>query len=209
MNKITRISTIRHGKTAYNLEKRYAGSIDVPLNEIGIEDAKNGAVRLKDQKFDIVISSNLKRAIQTAELLMAGRSIQIIHNELCNERNYGMMQGLNYVEVEEIKPRILYLKLNNDFHSLNPPNGETFPALRRRAEIFSQFIFQNYIGSNILVVSSSAFMQQLHGIFRGTNWTESLRIEIHNLDCTNFTFKGRKLIEEMTVKLLEVPDINW
>ena len=201
MNKITRISTIRHGQTVYNLEKRYAGSIDIPLNEKGIEDAENAAIKLKDYEFDIVITSKLKRAIQTAELLIAGRNIQIIHNKLCNERNYGKMQGLNYIEVEEIKPRILYLKLNNDFHSLNPPSGETFPALRRRAKLFSQFIFQNYIGSNILVVSSSAFMQQLHGIFRGTNWMESLRNEIHNLDCTTFTFNGRKLIEEMTVSL--------
>jgi broad specificity phosphatase PhoE len=111
------------------------------------------------------------------------------------------MQGLTYSEVEEIKPRIKYFKLNNDFHSLNPPNGETFPALRRRAKLFSQFIFQNYIGSNILVVSSSAFMQQLHGIFRGTDCMESLRNEIHNLECTTFTFNGRKLIEEMTVSL--------
>ena len=201
MNKITRILTIRHGQTVYNLEKRYAGSIDIPLNEKGIEDAENAAIILKGYDFDIVITSKLKRAIQTAELLVAGRNIHIIQNKLCNERNYGKMQGLNYIEVEEIKPRIKYFKLNNDFHSLNPPNGETFPALRRRAKLFSQFIFENYFGSNILVVSSSAFMQQMHGIFRGTDYMESLRNDIHNLECTTFTFDGKKLIEEMTVSL--------
>ena len=201
MNKTTRILTIRHGQTVYNLEKRYAGSIDIPLNEKGIEDAENAAFILKDYELDIVITSKLKRAIQTAERLIDGRNIHIIQNKLCNERNYGKMQGLNYLEVEEIKPRIKYFKLNNDFHSLNPPDGETFPALRRRAKLFSQFIFQNYIGSSILVVSSSAFMQQLHGIFRGTECMESLRNDIHNLECTTFTFNGRKLIEEMTVSL--------
>ncbi len=201
MNKITRILTIRHGQTVYNLEKRYAGSIDIPLNEKGIKDAENAAIILKGYDFDIVITSKLKRAIQTAELLVAGRNIHIIQNKLCNERNYGKMQGLNYIEVEEIKPRIKYFKLNNDFHSLNPPNGETFPALRRRAKLFSQFIFENYFGSNILVVSSSAFMQQMHGIFRGTDYMESLRNDIHNLECTTFTFDGKKLIEEMTVSL--------
>jgi broad specificity phosphatase PhoE len=201
MNKTTRILTIRHGQTVYNLEKRYAGSIDIPLNEKGIEDAENAAFILKDYELDIVITSKLKRAIQTAERLIDGRNIHIIQNKLCNERNYGKMQGLNYLEVEEIKPRIKYFKLNNDFHSLNPPDGETFPALRRRAKLFSLFIFQNYIGSNILVVSSSAFMQQLHGIFRGTNCMESLRNEIHNLECTTFSFNGRKLIDEMTVSL--------
>jgi len=201
MNRITRILTIRHGQTAYNVEKRYAGSIDIPLNEQGIEDAQNAAIVLKDYELDILITSKLKRAIQTGELLIAGRNIQIIHNKLCNERNYGKMQGLTYSEVEEIRPRIKYFKLNNDFHSLNPPDGDTFPVLRRRAKLFSQFIFQNYTGTNILVVSSSAFMQQLHGIFRGTDCMESLRDEIHNLDCTTFTFNGTKLIEEMTVSL--------
>lgn len=201
MNKITRILTIRHGQTLYNVEKRYAGSIDIPLNEKGIDDAQNAAILLKDYELDVVITSKLKRAIQTAELLVAGRNIQIIQNKLCNERNYGRMQGLTYTEVEEIKPRIKYFKLNNDFHSLNPPDGETFPALRRRVKLFSEFIFQNYTGSNILVVSSSAFMQQLHGIFRGTDCMESLRNEIHNLDCATFTFNGKKLIEEMTVSL--------
>jgi len=202
MNKITRITTIRHGQTAYNVERRYAGSIDVPLNEKGIEDAKNASIRLLDYEFDVVVTSGLKRAIQTAELLVAERNLPIVQNALCNERDYGKMQGLNYIEVEEINPRILYFKLNNDFHSLNPPGGEDFPTLRKRTKAFSQFLFQNYSGSNILVVSSSAFMQQLHGLFRGFDWTESLRYEIHNLACYTFTFDGRKLIENMPANLL-------
>jgi probable phosphoglycerate mutase len=201
MNKITRILTIRHGQTAYNIEKRYAGSIDIPLNETGVRDAENAATILKDYELDVVITSELQRAIRTGELLTSGRNIQIIHNALCNERNYGRMQGLTYTEVEDIKPRIKYFKLNSDFHSLDPPDGETFPALRRRAKLFSQFIFQNYSGSNILVVSSSAFMQQLHGLFRGHDCMESLRNDIHNLECTTFTFNRRKLIEEKTVSL--------
>ena len=54
---------------------------------------------------------------------------------------------------------------------------------------------------DILVVSSSAFMQQLHGLYQGIDWIESLN-EIHNLACITFTFDNRKLIEEMPVNLL-------
>ena len=201
MNKITTISTIRHGQTDYNSENRYAGLIDVPLNKKGIEDAKNAALKLCNHKLDVVVTSKLTRAIHTSHLLAAGRNIQVIENKLCNERNYGRMQGLTFTEVEEVRPQILYVKLNNDFHSLNPPEGETFPALRRRAKSFSRFIFENYTGCNVLVVSSSAFMQQLHGIFRNTNWKESLRDEIHNLDFTTFTFKGNRLIGENAITL--------
>jgi len=202
MNKITRITTIRHGQTVYNEERRYAGTIDVPLNRKGIEDAKNAAHRLMDYEFDAVVTSGLKRAFQTAELLIDGRKLSIIQNKLCNERDYGKMQGLTYVEVEDINPRILYIKLNSDFHSLNPPDGEDFPTLRKRAEAFSEFLFQNYTGSNILVVSHSAFMQQLHGLYRRFDWTESLRYNIQNLACYTFAFKGRKLIENMPANLL-------
>jgi 2,3-bisphosphoglycerate-dependent phosphoglycerate mutase len=201
MNKITKILTIRHGQTLYNLERRYAGSIDIPLNEQGIKDSEIAAILLKEYELDVVITSELRRAKQTAELLIGGRNIRIVHNKLCNERNYGRMQGLTYTEVEELRPRVKYFKLNNDFHSLNPPEGESFTVLRRRAKLFSEFIFQNYAGSNILVVSSSAFMQQLHGVFRGTDCMESLRNEIHNLDCATFTFNRMKLVEEMTVSL--------
>lgn len=206
MNNITRITTVRHGQTDYNTERRYAGSIDVPLNEKGIAEAKSAAIRLADYDFDIVITSRLRRAILTAELLTSGRGIPIIQNELCNERNYGKMEGLNYIEVEGITPHVLYRKLNNDFHSMNPPGGETFPVLRKRAKAFYQFIFNNYEGSDILVVSSSAFLQQLHGLFRDLDWDESLRDDIHNLSCINFTFNKRKLIEELPANLLVE---NW
>ncbi len=206
MNKITRITTVRHGQTAYNVERRYAGSIDVPLNERGIKEAKSASVRLTDYDFEIVVTSKLKRAIQTAELLTAGRHLPIIQTELCNERNYGKMEGLNYIEVENINPHILYCKINNDFHSLNPPHGETFPALSKRANAFSQFLFENYSGSDILVVSSSAFLQQLHGVFRDYEWYEALRDDIQNLRCISFTFNNRKLIEEMPANLLVE---NW
>ena len=196
MNNITKITTVRHAQTDYNVEGRYAGTIDVPLNQKGIEDATNTANRLIEYEFDIVIASGLQRAIQTAELLVAGRCIKIIQNELCNERDYGRMEGMNFIEVEDIVPRITYLKLNNEFHSLNPPGGEDFPALRKRAKAFSDFLFQNYIGFNILVVSSSAFMQQLHGHFGGLDWVESLREDVHNLTRYTFTFEGKELIEK-------------
>lgn len=203
MNSITRITIVRHGQTNFNLENRYAGFIDVPLNESGMKEAKQAANKLVDHEFEIVITSKLKRATQTAELLIGGRNIEFLQTELCNERNYGKMQGLTYNEVENLKPRIRYFKLNNDFHSLNPPDGETFNALRKRARQFYQLIFQEYSGKNILIVSSSAFLQQLYGIFHGLNSMESLRYNIHNLDCITYIFEGKHLIDGLTLKLLE------
>ena len=65
----TEIYTIRHGHTAFNEGKRYAGSIDVPLNDNGIKSTIAASEKLAGYKFDVVITSTKKRAIQTAELL--------------------------------------------------------------------------------------------------------------------------------------------
>ena len=59
----------RHGQTDQNVEKRVQGKADIELNATGIEQAKITSEKLKDEKIDIIISSPLKRAKQTAEII--------------------------------------------------------------------------------------------------------------------------------------------
>ena len=58
---------VRHGETQFNIEKRYAGQTDVPLNETGIEQAKELAKKLEGEPFDVIVTSSLLRAKMTAE----------------------------------------------------------------------------------------------------------------------------------------------
>jgi broad specificity phosphatase PhoE len=62
----TVINTLRHAHTRYNAERRYAGSIDISLSEAGIRDSHVAADKLAEIKFDVVITSKLKRAYETA-----------------------------------------------------------------------------------------------------------------------------------------------
>ena len=103
MDNITIISTVRHGETDFNRQKRYCGTTDIPLNHAGREDAMLVANKLTGVNFDVIISSKLIRAVETAQVLL-NNGARLIQSELCNERNYGRIQGMTADEVKGLRP---------------------------------------------------------------------------------------------------------
>lgn len=204
----TSISTLRHAHTQYNAERRYAGSIDITLSESGVRDAQQAAQKLAGMKFDMVITSGLKRAIQTAEILV-GTSAPIIQNELCNERNFGIMEGLTWEDIQTLQPPVLMINVGNDLHTVNPKGGEPFEDVWERARKFRQLLFQAYAGANILVVSHGVFLQMFHGLLRGLNCIESLGAYPSNLELAKFLFDGQQLVEEKVTRLLGSEPLKW
>jgi broad specificity phosphatase PhoE len=202
----TIIHTIRHGHTLYNLEKRYAGSIDIPLSEKGIVDCQEVAPRLEKYSFDIVVASTMKRAIQTAQLLVPDHSI-VINNALCNERNFGIFEGHTWDEILKFEPPILMINVGNDLHTVNPKGAEPFEDIWQRAKRFRNFLFKKYKGKCILVVSHGVFLQMFHGVLKGSSCIESLGIYPPNLELASFYFSGKRLIDIKTNKL-NTPEVN-
>ena len=96
----TTITTLRHAHTHYNAQRRYAGSRNVPLSEEGIHDALETADRLNRIKFDVIITSKQGRAVQTARILRMD-SAPLVQSALCNERCFGVMEGLTWDEVQD------------------------------------------------------------------------------------------------------------
>lgn len=92
------IYIVRHGQTNWNKEGRYAGRKNIPLNEEGILQAKQLKEKLKNIKFDIVITSPLKRAIQTAQEIT---NQKIIIDERIIERSNGELEGKLKTEIKE------------------------------------------------------------------------------------------------------------
>jgi broad specificity phosphatase PhoE len=204
----TSISTLRHAHTQYNAERRYAGSIDIPLSESGIQDARQAAPKLAEIKFDMVITSTLKRAIQTAQILIDD-SAPIIQNELCNERNFGIMEGLTWEDIQTLQPPVLMINVGNDLHTVNPKGGEPFEDVWERAKKFRRLLFEAYKGANVLVVSHGVFLQMLHGLLRGLNCIESLGSYPSNLELAKFQFEGERLVEEKVTRLLGSEPLKW
>lgn len=98
-----RLVMVRHGESTWNQENRFCGWFDAELSEKGAEEAKRGAVAIKDAKmeFDICYTSVLKRAIRTLWTILDGTDqmwLPVVRTWRLNERHYGGLTGLNKAE---------------------------------------------------------------------------------------------------------------
>src|SRR5215831_16198023 len=92
---------LRHGQSQWNLENRFTGWVDVPLSAKGEDEARSAGTKLCGRRIDEVLTSVLKRAIDTADLALRTAGIDgvpIERDAARNERMYGDLQGLNKAE---------------------------------------------------------------------------------------------------------------
>jgi 2,3-bisphosphoglycerate-dependent phosphoglycerate mutase len=94
---------LRHGQSQWNLENRFTGWVDVPLSELGIEEAKRAGRELREAglRFDVAYTSVLKRAIKTLWLALEELDqmwLPVHKSWRVNERMYGALQGLDKAE---------------------------------------------------------------------------------------------------------------
>lgn len=87
-----KLYVVRHGKTTWNEKGLLQGSTDIKLNDVGIKEANNLRTKLNLDKIDICLSSPLKRAKQTAQILI-GNEIEIKYDDLLKERYFGLLEG--------------------------------------------------------------------------------------------------------------------
>ncbi|HEX9011271.1 MAG TPA: histidine phosphatase family protein [Holophagaceae bacterium] len=204
----TIISTLRHARTAYNDERRYAGSIDVPLSDRGRQEARSAAARLESHRYDAIVASRLRRTRETAEFFAAGGT-PIVQTRLCNERCFGVMEGLTWDEVQRLDPPVLMIPVGSELHTVNPQRGEPFEDLWERAKQFRRFLFRRFTGRNVLVISHGVFLQLFHGQLRGTNCIESLALVPENLELRRFEFSDGNLVDESAIKLGSGREVRW
>lgn len=88
-----RLYILRHGETDWNKELRLQGQTDIPLNEKGRQLARVTGEALKEIPFDLVITSPLSRAVETARLVLGDRQIPVIEDERIMEIGFGVMEG--------------------------------------------------------------------------------------------------------------------
>lgn len=101
---MTRLIVWRHGNTDWNATHRVQGQTDVPLNDLGRQQAVDAAELLVKFKPDAIVASDLRRAADTAAALGALTGLPVTHDERLRERSFGAWQGLTMAEVAEARP---------------------------------------------------------------------------------------------------------
>lgn len=95
---------LRHGRTAYNLEGRFQGQLDIPLDEVGRGQAREAALGLSTVGAHAVVSSDLSRALETARIVGDRLGIDVTPDPRLRERSFGTWQGMHRNEIAERWP---------------------------------------------------------------------------------------------------------
>jgi phosphoserine phosphatase len=138
----TRLILIRHGVTDWNAQKKYCGYKDVPLNAEGRAQARMLRKRLSGIQIDVIYTSDLKRAIETAKIALGTRKMTRVKG--LREINFGVLEGLSHDEIMEKYP-IPYTKwLKDPFKKHSIPGMESMPAFTKRiAKAIKEIIASN------------------------------------------------------------------
>jgi broad specificity phosphatase PhoE len=148
---MTELWLVRHGQTDWNLEKRYQGQTDIPLNQTGIMQAKELSQSLGNEKFAAIYSSDLIRAKMTADILAEKLELTVQIDKRLREVNQGEWEGKFVSEV-----RACFSYQNDDEFKLTrtvPPKGERVTELAERVAAAVDDISRRHPNEKILIVA--------------------------------------------------------
>jgi broad specificity phosphatase PhoE len=142
---------VRHGQTVDNLENRIQGHTDSPLTDLGVRQAEAVADRLASEYFAAIYSSDLGRAVRTAEIIASRLGIPIQTTPLLRELNLGVAQGLTKDEFAERWPEE-YRLWGIDSVAHRPPDGESIESIVERCREFIGQVLREYHDQDKLAV---------------------------------------------------------
>jgi broad specificity phosphatase PhoE len=128
---MTTLVLIRHGQTDWNVEGRWQGQADPPLNDRGREQARRVAEYQSQFGFATLYSSDLRRAMETAQIIGAELGVEVIPEPRLREINLGRWQGMLSGDIQAQYPEE-FRRWHHEPLAVQPPEGETVPALAAR-----------------------------------------------------------------------------
>ena len=158
------ITYLVHGTTTDNEQNISTGWAQGELSNLGIEQAKELGFQVNNQQFDIVFCSDLKRAIDSANLAFSGK-YNIIQDNRLREANYG---DLNQHHESEFNPD-QYWCIDNKF-----PNGESYKDVEDRISDFINFLKANYSNKHIAIVAHKAPQFAFDVLLKNKSWEQAI-----------------------------------
>jgi len=159
----TRFCLVRHGETDWNAERRLQGYTDIPLNTRGLAQAAQTAKALKKAnfQFDVLYTSDLHRAKQTAQAIEHLFAVSAISQSSLRERHLGALQGLTIHEATLLEPELWQIHLSRDIHQ-ELRGGESISQFANRIKTALQEIQEKHSGETILIVSHGGSLDMIY-----------------------------------------------
>lgn len=175
-----KIYFVRHGETVWNTLRIFQGSSNSPLTETGREQAKRLGEKLKDTKFTKFYSSPLGRTLETSELIIGDREINIEYIEEFKEISVGDMEGVPREKFEGEYPEQFY----NFFHNPKeydptPYNGESFIQLIERVERgLKKIVDRHHKDDTVIVVTHGMTLKGIFKVIKNISLEELGKVEV-------------------------------
>jgi probable phosphoglycerate mutase len=185
----TTLCLVRHGETAWNAEGRVQGQLDVPLNGVGLAQARAIANALCAERFDAIYSSDLGRVTQTAEPLARLLELPVRTDARLRERHYGMFQTLTYAEVKLRHPEE-YARFRNREPEYDFRGGESLQAFYDRSVACLAEIASRHPGESILVFTHGGVLEMAYRFARGLGLRSPRDFAIPNCGVNRLAIDG-------------------
>ena len=160
----TQVIIVRHGQTQWNTRGIRQGHFDSELTEKGISQARALGQRLARESFAALYSSDLGRALQTAEIIAGVTRHSIITDPRLRERHLGIFQGLSGEEIKEKFPEEYRLHRSLGPHYVIPGGESALQQVERNVAYLSE-LGEKHVGETIVVVTHGGVVS---GLFRHT-----------------------------------------
>jgi broad specificity phosphatase PhoE len=160
---VVKITYFVHGTTTDNLKEISSGWKDVELSELGVKQSKELPNQIKNKKFDVVFCSDLKRAVDSAEISFKDK-FPIKQDKRLRECNYGDFNGKPSEIVEPMQEKCITEKF---------PNGESYEDVKTRINDFLFFLFNKYNGKHVAIVAHKAPQLALDVLLKGMTWEQA------------------------------------
>jgi len=198
---ITKLFLIRHGQSAGNAEGRFGGHGPTPLSDLGLKQARLTAKALSKEGITAIYSSDLPRALQTAECLADKLGIKVKTTKAFRERHVGVLEGLTFDESKQNHPRDYYALVNRNVHHVIT-HGESYRHLLKRATGQLWEVLSDHQGEKIAIFSHTGAIcfMTLHlmgAIRRDTKQTPW--IVTSNCGINRFEIRGRRNIRVLAL----------
>jgi broad specificity phosphatase PhoE len=188
---VVELICVRHGRTGWNVDRRFQGQTDIPLDDRGRAQAQAVAASLRGEAFDLAVSSDLGRAVETAQTILRehpGTPLRLDRD--LREMAFGTWEGLTWAQIVEGDAE-LALEREHRPRSYAPPQGESFDLLVERTQrAIERIVAELPDGGRALVVTHAGILHALLPVILGQDEGEALQVRFAPASVSRFAVPG-------------------
>jgi broad specificity phosphatase PhoE len=198
---VTRLYLVRHGQSGGNVEGRFGGHSPTPLSALGRKQAEHTAQALAKERIKAIYSSDLLRAVQTAEPLAKLLNLKVNATDVFRERHVGVLEGLTFDEARKEFPDDYYALVNRKLNHIIT-KGESYSQLLDRATDVLHEIIERHRGERVAIFSHTGTICFLTLYILGAIHSDTVQtpwLVTSNCGINRFEFRGRNNVRVLAI----------